>query len=68
MTTQTPDFKFNPQTNQVTLADNVKQSVLTGAYCPAEDINLEFLISSNVLGDVTMSISIGVTGEASEGS
>ena len=68
MTTQTPDFKFNTQTNQVTIADNVKQSMLSGAYCPSEDINLDFLISSNVLGDATMTISIAVTGEASSGS
>ena len=65
MTTVTSVFSFNASTNTVTIAGAVKSALLSGQYCPEEDINLDFLISSDKLGTATETITIPVTGEAS---
>ena len=67
MTTVTSVFSFNASTNTVTIAGAVKSALLSGQYCPEEDINLDFLISSDKLGTATETITIPVTGEASGG-
>ena len=65
MTTVTSVLSFNASTNTVTIAGAVKSALLSGEFCPAEDINLDFLISSDKLGTATETITIPVTGEAS---
>ena len=67
MTTVTSVFSFNASTNTVTIAGAVKSALLSGQYCPEEDINLDFLISSDKLGTATETITIPVTGAAAGG-
>jgi len=64
MTTASSVFEYNDQTKTLLLAGSVKSSILNGSYCPEEsEFTLDFLLTSNILGSATHSITIPNNGD-----
>ena len=69
MTTASTVLTFAQGINTVSIQGSIRSALLSGEFCPEEsEIVLDFLLSSDVLGTATESITVPVTGEASVGS
>lgn len=68
MTTASGVFTFAPGINTVSIQGSIRSSLLSGQFCPSEsEISLDFLLTSDVLGEAIETITVPITGKASEG-
>lgn len=64
MTTVSEYFTYDQELQAVTLQDSVKDKIVSGSYCPDfAEVQLDFLLKSDILGSSSTSISIGNSGD-----